>query len=441
MSIGSRDYAALSDDSYKDRAVGRRVPGEEELVVLGGCRYKVLEHVDNRVNGYQGTIYQREDTGEIIVAHRGTEQIARDAFLTDGGMVLARVNVQAPDAIQLTGHAMIYAERVGRGTGHIPPVTVTGHSLGGTLAQISAHHFDLKGETFNAYGAASLGYRIPEGGSTMLNHVMAADPVSAASSHFGQVRVYATQEEIRTLGNCGFSNSAFRALIPDSTLVAAAHSIGSHKLGNFLGNESVLGKPEAQALARDNGKMIEEYRGKLEALRGSVTTLSRGGPGAVMDLYDRIRGPLDPGEPARREVEKPHERSGILRMDDSIHPGHSLFLDAQRGVHAQDARVGRTPDHTSNQLAGALAAEMHVAGGKRIDVVAMNNDASRTFAVQGDVHDPAHLRVSVETLQAMNTSLEQSTRHMEQRSAGQRLVQEHEQQIGQVQTATHGMHA
>ncbi|KRG86066.1 lipase [Stenotrophomonas daejeonensis] len=439
MTISSGDYAALSDDAYKDRIVGRRKPGEEELVVLDGHQYKVLEHVNNHANGYQGTIYQRIDTDEIIVAHRGTEQIIRDAVLTDGGMVLARVNAQASDAIEITRRATVYAEN--SDFGHVPQVTVTGHSLGGTLAQISAHHFDLKGETFNAYGAASLGYRIPEGGSTMLNHVMAADPVSAASSHFGQVRVYATQEEIRTLGNCGFSNSAFRALIPDSTLVAAAHSIGSHKLGNFLGNESVLGKPEAQALARDNGKMIEEYRGKLEALRGSVTTLSRGGPGAVMDLYDRIRGPLDPGEPARREVEKPHERSGILRMDDSIHPGHSLFLDAQRGVHAQDARVGRTPDHTSNQLAGALAAEMHVAGGKRIDVVAMNNDASRTFAVQGDVHDPAHLRVSVETLQAMNTSLEQSTRHMEQRSAGQRLVQEHEQQIGQVQTATHGMHA
>jgi len=438
MSINSQDYAALSDDSYKDRAVGRRMPGEEELVVLGGCKYKVLEHVNNRANGYQGTIYQREDTGEIIVAHRGTEQIARDAFLTDGGMVLARTNVQAPDAIRLTEHAMIYAERVGRGTGRIPPVTVTGHSLGGTLAQISAHHFDLKGETFNAYGAVSLGYRIPEGGSTMLNHVMAADPVSAASSHFGQVRVYATQEEIRTLGNCGFSNSAFRALIPDSTLVAAAHSIGSHKLGNFLGNESVLGKPEAQALARDNQKMIEEYRGKLEALRGSVTTLSRG-PGTVKDLYDHVCGPLDPGEPARKEAGKMNEHSNILRMDDPSHPGNSLFLEAQRGVHAQDARVGRTPDHLSNQLAGALAAEMLAAGGKRIDAVVMNADASQTFAVQGDVRDPAHLRVSVETMQALNMQLEQSTRHMEQQGALQRLTHEH--QFEQAQVASHRMHA
>ena len=35
-------------------------------------------------------------------------------------------------------------------------VTVTGHSLGGTLTEITAHHFDLRGETFDSFGAASL---------------------------------------------------------------------------------------------------------------------------------------------------------------------------------------------------------------------------------------------------------------------------------------------
>jgi len=437
MTLRSQDYAQLANDAYVDRVVGRRDPRKAEVIPLGEHHYRILEHSSSS-SGYQGYIYQSLDTGEIVVSHRGTEDV-KD-ILADAGMVTLRVNVQVSEAIALTRRAMNFSERETERSGKHLEITVTGHSLGGTLAQISAHHFDLKGETFNAYGAVSLGYRIPEGGSTMLNHVMAADPVSAASSHFGQVRVYATQEEIRTLGNCGFSNSAFRALIPDSTLVAAAHSIGSHKLGKFLGNESVLGKPEAQALARDNGKMIEEYRGKLEALRGSVTTLSRGGPGVIMDMYDRIRGPLDPGEPARREVEKPHERSGILRMDDPAHPGNSLFLEARHGVHAQDARVGRTPDHMSSQLAGALAAEMLVAGGKRIDAVVMNRDASLAFAIQGDLHDPAHLRVSVETMRAINTPLEQSAERMEERLGQQRLAREHGQQIGQVEAAVRGMH-
>ncbi|KLN99705.1 hypothetical protein AA979_10580 [Stenotrophomonas maltophilia] len=53
MSLSSQDYADISDDVYKDRAVGRRAPGKEELVAINGHEYKILEHVDNRLNGYQ----------------------------------------------------------------------------------------------------------------------------------------------------------------------------------------------------------------------------------------------------------------------------------------------------------------------------------------------------------------------------------------------------
>ncbi|KAF1718813.1 hypothetical protein [Pseudoxanthomonas wuyuanensis] len=153
------------------------------------------------------------DTGEIIVAHRGTEpdqglgQILRDGALTDGAMVAARFNPQTADAIALTKRALDYAEQQGRKPGgQVPEVTVTGHSLGGTHAQITAHQFGLRGETFNAYGAASLGYRIPSGGDHVINHVKAGDFVSAASPHFGQVRVYASADEIATLHAAGYAN-------------------------------------------------------------------------------------------------------------------------------------------------------------------------------------------------------------------------------------------
>jgi len=289
MSLSSQDYAGISDDVYKDRAVGRRAPGKEELVAINGHEYKILEHVDNRLNGYQGTIYQRVDTNEIVVAHRGTEQIARDAILTDGGMVVARTNVQAPDAIALTQRALAYAKKEGQDLGQRPPeVTVTGHSLGGALAQITSHHFNVKGETFNAYGAVSLSYRIPEGGNTMINHVMASDPVSAASPHFGQVRIYARPNEISTLAANGFSNHSLRALIPDRPIIAAGSSFGAHKLGNFLGDGSVLKHPETQKLAKDNARMIEEYRDDVESLRRGVTRAARGIPGGAVDLYGDV---------------------------------------------------------------------------------------------------------------------------------------------------------
>ena len=87
----------------------------------------------------------------------------------------------------------------------------------------------------------------------------------------------------------------------------------------------------------------------------------------------------------------------------------------------------------STQLAGSLAAEMHAAGGRRIDQVVMSNDASRSFAVQGQSGDPGHLRVSVDTATATHTPLEQSSQRIDQQTA-QRQSQERDQQQELVQS-------
>ena len=433
MTIPSQQYAGLSDDVYKDRAVGRRVPGQEEIVTIDGQRYAVLEHVNNKFNGYQGTIYRREGSGEIVVAHRGTEGAAKD-ILTDATMVTSRTNPQAADALALTKHALDYSEIAGKRTGHAPEVTVTGHSLGGALAQVSAHHYHLKGETFNSYGAASLSYRIPEGGgNSVVNHVMASDPVSAASPHFGQVRIYAKPDEIATLSGAGYSNSKANFLLPDYPLVAAGASLGAHELGNFLDKRSVLTDPNARPLAEQNKRMIDEYRRDVDGLRTGTTILTRSAPGLGQDAIDAVRGPLAPGQPAKRDAREHGNEHTFLRIDQPGHVGNALFQDAQRGVHAQDARVGRTPDQHSAQLSGALASEMHSVGGTRIDEVVMSPDASRTFAVQGRVDDPAQLRVSVETITAINTSLEQSSQRVAENVACQSAALEPQQSQPQQQ--------
>lgn len=438
MTMHSQNYAALSNDAYEDRRVGRFDEAAAEVVTLDdGRKYRILEHASGNA-GYQGYIYQAVDTREIIVSHRGTAGVSD--VLTDAGMVLTRANAQAGDAIALTGRAVELARTEASVRGHQPEVTVTGHSLGGALAQVSAHHYGLKGETFNAYGATSLGYRIPEGGSAMVNHVMAADPVSAASGHYGQVRVYANQTEIDTLYSSGFRNGKLaQFVVPDSALLAAGRSFDSHKMGKFLGDNSVLDNPASRELARENAGMINEYRDKLEFLRGAVTTGARGVPGVASDVIDRIRGPLEAGEPARRAEEQLQQRSS-LRMDDAAHPGNPLFRSALDGVHAQDARVGRESDLGSTQLAGSLAAQMQAAGGQRIDAVLMSTDASRTFGVQGNPNDPAHLRVDVDTMTAMQAPLEQSTAAMEQRSGERQLAQQaFEQQVEQQQNHQRSM--
>jgi hypothetical protein len=296
MSLNHQQYADLANDAYLDYVPGVRKPGQKDEVPVNGVKYNILEHVNNPRNGYQGTIYQRVDTGDIVVAHRGTEQIARDGAYADGSMVLARVNPQAQDAIELTRRAIERAEDIGRGKDKTPEVTVTGHSLGGTLAQITAHHFNLRGETFNAYGAASLGMRIPEGGNTVLNHVMATDTVSAASPHFGQVRVYAQQKEIDLLRE-------------NMSLTVAAKTLGSHSMHNFTGEDgkghpdrSILADPDARQLAQRYDPLIDEHRDDLRGMRAGITLAARGPAGLFEDGIDRLRGPLKPGEPAAREA-------------------------------------------------------------------------------------------------------------------------------------------
>lgn len=76
-------------------------------MAINGVTYNILEHYRNPRNGYAGTVYQRVDTGEIEVAHRGTEVknipgLVMDLAYTDGSMMLRKVSPQADDAIALT---------------------------------------------------------------------------------------------------------------------------------------------------------------------------------------------------------------------------------------------------------------------------------------------------------------------------------------------------
>ncbi len=323
MTITSQQYADLSSDAYRDRPVGYRKPNEREKVTAGGVVFEVMEHVDNRRTGYQGTIYQRRDTKEIVVAHRGTEQLWQVGVLADGGMVVGRNNLQSSDAIALTRRARQLAEddAILKGS-PAPEVTVTGHSLGGCLAQITAHRFGLRGQTFNAYGAVSLKMGIPEGGERVINHVMASDVVSAGSAHYGQVQVHATQAEIDRLARLGYDNDRGGLLdaMQRNVVGASAGSLGEHSISNFSPDASrvdasILRDPHAQQRARDNAAMINKYRNDVEDARGALSAASdvvrgavdglRSLPGAVETLINRSRGvaaPRTPGSNAQPDA-------------------------------------------------------------------------------------------------------------------------------------------
>lgn len=346
MSMTSQHYAGLADKSYSDGyRPGDYPPNEMSRFRYEGIEYKVLEHASNPRNGYQGMIFQSVDTGEIIVAHRGTEEIIKDGALTDGAMLLSRVNPQVQDAIELTERAIQHAERSARDYGgHTPEVTVTGHSLGGTLAQITAHHFGLRGETFNAYGAASLGYRIDKGGDNILNHVMAGDTVSAASPHFGQVRVYANAGEIAALHNCGYANDR-NPLDPRASGVAIGVLASSHRMHHFLNEDgagkldrSALSDPAARQLAEVFDPMIDKFRGDVAAGRGIATVAARGLHGNALDALGELRGPLPAGEPAARAERAAAAEAEVAQRLADYHAQRQQFFSERLPPKNPDAQ-------------------------------------------------------------------------------------------------------
>lgn len=392
MSLTSQQYAALAKDAY-DKPPETGVSSRP--VDIGGITYKRLEYVDSP-SGYQGIIYQRIDTNEIIVAHRGTEterELKQDGVYTDGGMVAARHNRQAAEAIELTKHALVYAQKLGK-DGEALDVTVTGHSLGGNLAQVTAHHFGLKGETFNAYGAVSLDRRIPEGGNDVINHVMAGDAVSAGSKHYGQVKLYATQQEITTLEKAGYAND--HSLLDVRNPAVVKPLADSHRMHNFLpvdANEapdrSVLEDPKAQQLAHKFAPMIDKYRDDVEVLRGGLTLGARGGYGLAVDAIDRLRGPLETGagtkEMAAARWQEVQQRMEAEHQQQYVPPGWKMPLGGapERCVEPTPTSVPNDPLYQaihSKLPAGTSPAEaMHATvEAKRVGILSVDQLQSVT---------------------------------------------------------------
>lgn len=293
MTVSTQQYADLSSHAYEKNVK------LNDKVFINNINYKVLEYYSDAKTDYQGTIYQRVDTGEIIVAHRGTETTKGD-IAADYEMATKFTNPQIPHALRLTEIALQRAEEYAkRENVSIPEVSITGHSLGGALAQVTAYEYDLEAMTFNAYGAANLTYTNLDGqgksvphvdNGKIVNHMMAGDVVSAGNDHLGKNEIYIRAEEVVSLEYWNYGDGKDDNNWVKMAAATQMTKYNAHTITNFTDEDgpSILSNSIYKYMARANAEMIDEYRSDVRSTKGIVADKATKVEEKIDNLQEKI---------------------------------------------------------------------------------------------------------------------------------------------------------
>ena len=207
----------------------------------------------------------------------------------------------------------------------------------------------------------------------------------------------------------------------------------------------ILDDPQLKALAELGGREQHQARSHASHTHSAQSSLKEGSEGSEVaalqrnlaglgysDAHGRALHPDgDFGPSTKAAVEKfqrAHhmtadgiagpETLNALRMAvhppqptlaDATHPGNGMYLQTLGAVHRLDAQQGRAPDQRSDNLAAALAVAAHGNGLSQVDHVVLSEDASRAYAVQGDINSLFKRYTDVNVAQAIDTPLAQSS--------------------------------
>jgi putative chitinase len=131
---------------------------------------------------------------------------------------------------------------------------------------------------------------------------------------------------------------------------------------------------------------------------------------AAVENFQRSHGLEVDGVVGKKTLDAIHaqQKTGP-HLDSEAHPDHPLFRQAQAAVHKLDAQQGRTPDHISDRLSAAATVAARKEGMTGVDSAVLNQDGSKVYVVQGEMNSPFKQLAEVNTQQAINTTIEQSS--------------------------------
>ena len=219
MPLPSEQYAFLASIIYDPLTAKTDIESDTRL-------YTVLYVSPPSATDYRGAVLLDQATGQLIVTNKGTDPTSIHDITADLAMGMMGAPTQWPEAASTMRWALDHAEEEG-----IPAsdISITGHSLGGALAQLQAAMPGSAGvhaETFNTYGsksmAAHLGLDVQGAEDRVINHRMNHDLVSALAKPIGRSVYYMDHADYQRHSQSGFS--------PAREVVAVADA---HGIGNF----------------------------------------------------------------------------------------------------------------------------------------------------------------------------------------------------------------
>jgi len=223
MSNIINNCAYLSDDAYKDRAVGEIVDFSDS------SKWKVLSSSTalqdnpewNSSSGFAAAAYYRVDAAgkpllkdgelDVVVAYRGTEPEIKEDWKTNLEIAFdieSKANSQFNQAKDFFTKDIDEAiKNNAEISGYYNPedsvnnkinFTITGHSLGGGLAQIVGSANGEETYTFNAIGVKHLADGHGAGGNTdkVHNYVVRGDIIGQLYDHIGDVQYIDAQPPV-----------------------------------------------------------------------------------------------------------------------------------------------------------------------------------------------------------------------------------------------------
>ena len=142
--------------------------------------YEVVKSVDNKDTGFHAEVLAKGN--DVIVAYRGTDITSVQDIRNDVAMAKDKIPAQATEAIKVYDQVkQDYPNS---------EVTVTGHSLGGSLSQIVSSVRGCEAVTFNAYGTKDMfenSANIKE--DNIVNYVNEMDGITMVNgeNHVGEI--------------------------------------------------------------------------------------------------------------------------------------------------------------------------------------------------------------------------------------------------------------